>query len=339
MRLSRSRARRAAYLLAVPILIAVAAACSDPLSTVDPASDNTDRINGVYIFIFWLAGFVFVAILGIVLVLSIVFRERPGREAKQFHGNTRLEIVWTLIPVLIVTAIAVPTFGVILDNTGDPPPGSLTIEATGHQWWFEFEYPEYGFTTANELHVPVGRSIAVNLFSDDVIHSFWSPKLFGKVDMVPGHGNNLFFTPDLSAARAEPYLGQCVEFCGTSHANMRFRVFVDTQADFDAWVAAQQAEAVTDAAVAAGAEVFATSACIGCHTVEGVSAGVIGPNLSHIGARSTIAAGIMDNNEANLRRWISNPPEVKPGAKMPAFEGLLSDDQIGELAAYLLSLK
>lgn len=334
--MSRSRARRVALLLAVPILIGLAA-CAAPQTTFEPASDTTESIDGVYRFIFWLAGVVFVVILGVVLAFSIIFRERPGREAKQFHGNTRLEIVWTLIPVLIVVAIAVPTFKVIVDTTGDPPEGSLIIEATGQQWWFEFEYPEFGFTTANEMHVPVGRSISVNLFSNDVIHSFWAPQLFGKVDMVPGHGNNLFFTPN--TARAEPYLGQCVEFCGTSHANMRFRVFVDTQEDFDAWVAAQQAEAATDAAVAAGAEVFATSACIGCHTIQGVSAGVIGPNLSHIGARSTIAAGIMDNNEANLRRWISDPDEAKPGAKMPAFEALLSEQQIGDLAAYLLSLK
>ncbi len=338
MRLSRSRAQRIALLLAVPVLIAVVA-CSAPQTTLEPASNTTESVDGVYRFIFWLAGAVFVIILGIVLVFSIVFRERPGREAKQFHGNTRLEIVWTLIPVLIVVAMAVPTFSVIVDTTGDPPEGSLVIEATGRQWWFEFEYPEYGITTANELHVPVGRSISVNLFSEDVIHSFWSPRLFGKVDMVPGHGNNLFFTPNADAARAEPYLGQCAEFCGTSHANMRFRVFVDTQEDFEVWVAAQQADAVTDAAVAAGAEVYATSACIGCHTLQGVSSGVIGPNLTHIGGRSTIASGLMDNTDANLRRWISDPPEAKPGAKMPAFEGLLSERQIGDLAAYLLSLK
>ena len=334
--MSRSRARRVALLLAVPILIGLAA-CAAPQTTFEPASDTTESIDGVYRFIFWLAGVVFVVILGVVLAFSIIFRERPGREAKQFHGNTRLEIVWTLIPVLIVVAIAVPTFKVIVDTTGDPPEGSLIIEATGQQWWFEFEYPEFGFTTANEMHVPVGRSISVNLFSNDVIHSFWAPQLFGKVDMVPGHGNNLFFTPN--TARAEPYLGQCVEFCGTSHANMRFRVFVDTQEDFDAWVAAQQANAVTDQSVAAGAETFAIAGCVACHTIQGVSSGVLGPNLSHVGGRSTIASGLMDNTDANLRRWISDPAEAKPGVKMPAFEAQLSEQQIGDLAAYLLSLK
>src|SRR5690606_18489268 len=154
--------------------------------------------------------------------------ERPGREARQIHGNTRLEVVWTILPVVVLAAIAAPTFNTIRDITGAAPDGALEVVATGHQWWFEFEYPEQGFITANEMHIPVGRAVDITLLSNDVIHSFWVPRLMGKVDMVPGHANRLWFTPE------EPgvYLGQCAEFCGLSHANMRFRVVVHSEEDF-----------------------------------------------------------------------------------------------------------
>lgn len=327
-------------LLAPILLVALVAACTDPQSTIDPASDVADQVQSIYILVAVLGGIAFVAVLGATLVFAIRFRERPGREAQQFHGNTRLEVVWTLVPVVIIAVIAVPTFNAIADTSKPPPDGALEVIATGHQWWFEFEYPELGITTANELHMPVDRPISVTLLSDDVIHSFWIPKLVGKTDMVPGHENLLWFTPD--EASDEAFLGQCAEFCGTSHANMRFRAFVDTAGAFDAWVAKEQADRMAPAGglAARGEEIFLSNACLGCHTIKGtIAAGTIGPDLTHVGGRSTLASGIIANDPQQLTRWIEDPAEVKPGALMPAFGETLTGDEIAALVAYLQGLE
>ena len=302
-------------------------------------SDNTNNIHTVYEIVFWLAAAVFVFILILTLAFTLMFREKEGAQAKQFHGNTKLEVILVAVPVLIVVAMMVPSFRAIAQNTADPPEGALEVIAIGHQWWFEFQYPELGLTTANELHVPVGRAVSVKLRSNDVIHSFWVPQLVGKVDMMPGHENHLWFTPD--TARPEAYLAQCAEFCGASHANMRFRVFVDTEANFDAWSKATAADAAKPASdlAKAGEQQFLLSGCVGCHTVKGnaVAVGVIGPNLSHVGSRTTIASGVLQNNADGMRKWLSNSPAVKPGSKMPNLN--LNDDQIQKLTAYLDSLK
>lgn len=328
-------------LFTVPLLLVLGtAACSDPQTTIDPKSDVGDTIQGVYVLVFWLAAAVFIAVMAMVLAFSLIFRERPGREARQFHGNTRLEVVWTLIPVLIVVAISVPTFLAISDNSKSPPDDAIVVEVTGNQWWFEFNYPDLGITTANELHVPVDRAVSFKLSSNDVIHSFWVPQLAGKVDLVPGHENELAFTPNTPGL----YLGQCAEFCGLGHANMRFRVFVDTPADFEAWAAKERADRTPPAteALAAGERIFLSNACVGCHTIKGtdVARGLIGPNLTHVGSRTTIGAGILANTQENLVRWISNPDREKPGVVlMPAFEEILAPAEIESVAAYLLSLR
>ena len=341
MRTIRTRPLRALLGAAPLAMLLLLSACTEDQSTIDPASDFTEQVNEIYVIVAILAGIVFVGVLGATLGFAIWFRERPGREARQFHGNARLEVIWTLVPVAIVAAISIPTFNAIRDTTADElPDGALQVIATGHQWWFEFEYPELGITTANELHLPVDRAVNVTLLSDDVIHSFWIPKLVGKTDMVPGHENSLWFTPN--QASAEPFLGQCAEFCGTSHANMRFRAFVDTTDDFDSWVATQLSDgrAADEDLSKRGEEIFLANACIGCHTVKGtIAAGTIGPDLTHLGGRSTIASGIMANTPENLARWIRNPDDPKPGALMPSFGDVLSEDELTAVVAYLLSLE
>ena len=217
--------RRGVLVASLTLLAVLLASCTDPQSTINPRSDHGDVIQSVYTLVFWLGAIVFVAVLLATVVFTFAFRERPGRVAKQIHGNTRLEVVWTLIPVVLVVIIAVPTFEAISKTSGaEAPADALQVTATGHQWWFEFEYPELGITTANEIHIPVDRPVEFTLLSEDVIHSFWVPQLAGKVDLVPGHENGLWFTPN--EARAEPYLGQCAEYCGTlprPHALPRLR--------------------------------------------------------------------------------------------------------------------
>jgi len=310
---------------------------NDSMSTMDPASDNTQTIQDVYILIFWLAGAVFVGVLVLTLAFSLMFKEQEGVEAVQTHGNSRLEILWTFIPVIIVVIMAVPTFDAIVQMEGDAPEGAVEVRATGHQWWFEFEYEEAGITTATDLHLEVNRPVALTLESDDVIHSFWVPRLTGKKDMVPGHSNALWFTPTETGT----FLGQCAEFCGLSHAKMRFRVIVHSAEDYAAWVASAQADAPTPQEELAlrGLEIFSNPAsqCAACHTVQGVSAGLIGPNLTQVGSRSTLAGGWLDNTPEEMAQWIAEPASVKPGSLMP--DTGLSDEDIQAVVAYLQSLQ
>lgn len=308
-----------------------------PQTTYQAMSENAQKSQDVYTLIFILAGIVFAGVMALTLIFSLIYREREGGKALQVHGNSKLEVMWTFLPVLIVVIMAVPTFQVIAETTGDAPEGALAVHATGHQWWFEFEYPELGVVTASDLHLPVGQAISVTLKSGDVIHSFWVPQLSGKVDMVPGHENHLWFTPNTPGT----YLGQCAEFCALSHANMRFRVIVHTQADFDAWVQAQLAEAATptEGLAAEGAQLFTIKGCIGCHTVRGnaLAAGVLGPDLTHFASRTRLAGAMTENTEAELRRWLVNPPAMKPGSIMPDLK--LTPDDIDKLVAYLQTLQ
>jgi cytochrome c oxidase subunit 2 len=199
------------------------------------------------------------------------------------------------------------------------------------------------------MHIPVGRPVNVALQSDDVIHSFWVPKLAGKRDMIPNHTNYIWFTPQNTGT----YYGQCAEFCGISHANMSFRVVVDTPAAFDAWIKAQQAPPATPATAQekAGATAFTQATCGACHTIGGTTAPgfpvnglvITGPNLSHVGSRTTLAAGLLANSTSDLERWLTDPGAVKPGNEMAAMIGpahvMLSSQQVSDLTAYLESLK
>lgn len=305
------------------------------MSTIAPKSDLGRNIQELYIHVSGWVLFIFVVVEALLIWVLFAFRERPGQaEPKPVHGHLGLEILWTLIPVVIVTSIALPTITTTFKINAPPPEEALRIEVTGRQWWWEIRYPNLGIVTANELHVPVGEPISLILKSADVIHSFWSPQLGGKRDLVPGKVNHLTFTVEAAGV----YPGQCAEFCGVSHANMRLLVMAQPRQEFEAWAAAQKRPPVPLTGEAAkGPQTFLAGGCIACHRIEGVAFGVLGPDLTHFGSRQTIAAAILENNPENLAQWLRDPPGVKPGVLMPKLP--LTDDQIKILVAYLGGLK
>ena len=327
-------------LRAVLVLAAVAAlggcAFDGPMSTLVAHSDLNHSILGVYKIITWAVTIIGLLVFALLAVILLRYRDRPGAALpRQIHGHTAMEISWTIAPALILLIIAIPTIQVIFKTqSAAAPKNAIEVTVRGWQWWWEFRYPDLGVVTANELHLPVGRTVVLHLEGPDVIHSFWVPHLGGKRDVVPGRNNRIVLTPD----RAGEHWGQCAEFCGASHANMGMRVITEPAAEFDAWVTRQKADPVEPSGLAAdGKAVFAKSACVGCHTIAGVSAGGLGPNLSHFGGRATLAAGMWPNTPDNVAAWVRDPQRLKPGAKMPELG--LTEDQAKALAAYLTGLK
>jgi len=434
--------------LAAALLIALGACSGNyPNSTFQPTTEFNREVTGLWnSMMFW--GTAVFVIVEVILIIAIVrYRRRPGGpEAKHVHGNTIMEITWTLAPALILVLIAVPTVRTIFRTQAKAVPGALQVEVIGHQWWWEFRYPEYGVTTANELYLPIGRTVNFALRTADVLHSFWIPALGGKRDLIANRTNYLWFTPDSTGEAA--FNGSCNEYCGASHANMRFRAFTVTPADFDKWVAGQRANAafpaggaatptapasapasataqvpagavaatatrpttgaatsvspaqtaatprdsaapvaaaeswtfprekvpphiipatpiprgvsISDAVIAGGDaqrgfQTYSRSACIGCHKIRGnpMSLGIIGPDLTHVGSRYTIAGGFYVNDARHLAHWIKNSRVMKPGSLMQTLGkgeydpimrtrvsvGGLTDEQIADVTAYLLSLK
>lgn len=320
-------------------LVALAACTGDyPQSTLHPAGDHSGAIDSLFRTIFWWAVGVFVVVESALIYVILRFRDRPGApKPLQLHGNTVLEIAWTMAPAVVLIFIAVPTIQTIFETDTAPPDGALEIEVIGHQWWWEFRYPRLGVVTANELHLPAGRTVVLRMTSADVIHSFWVPRLAGKRDVMPGRSTLLVFSTDSVGT----YRGQCAEFCGESHANMRMRAVVEDTEAFDDWVARQRAGPVPvdsgDARVVQGSRLFLQKGCIACHTVAGVSAGVLGPDLTHIGSRQSIAGGILSNTAEDLSRWLRDPPSEKPGSLM--FKIDMSEEEIAALTAYLRHLR
>lgn len=324
--------------LLVVLALTLTACGPEPQSALLPASDFAQTLQDLFANIFWWAVGVFVVVEGVLLYALVKFRDRPeNEEAAQFHGHTLLEIAWTLAPALILVAIFIPTAQAIfqVDQPPEDAAEALKVEVIGHQWWWRFNYPDLGITTANEMHVPVDRRVELELSSNDVIHSYWVPRLGGKRDVFPGRNTNLWFTPDSTGT----YSGACAEYCGTSHALMKTRVVVQDSADFREWVRHQEqpAEAPTDSLASDGRDVF-MRVCIACHTVEGTPAqSEIGPDLTHVASRKTIAAGIAENTPENMARWLRHPQQVKPGNKMEIPQ--LTEDQIEALVAYLETLE
>jgi cytochrome c oxidase subunit II len=338
-RLSR-RSRAAAWLLLTsPLLIAQG---TTP-STFAPASTPAHQIFDVSIFVVTLTGGIFVVVGGLLAITLYRFRARktdPLGEPAQIYGSTQIELAWTVIPVLIVVVLFLTTARIIFAIQDAPKPKSaLDVTVIGHQFWWEFRYPKYGVVTANELHIPVSSDATpeatfLKLVSADVNHSFWIPQLAGKTDLIANQVNTMWMDPQKPGL----YLGQCAQFCGSQHAMMLLRVYVDSPEQFDVWIRNQQLPAPQDASVEAGRKVFEKQACMNCHTVLGTAAtGRFGPDLTHLMSRATLASGAMDNNPASLRQWIKSPDTFKRGALMPAMQ--LTDEQLDKVTAYLETLK
>ncbi len=273
------------------------------------------------------------AIVGGLVIIAILRRRRRHVSAR--FSDRLILVGGLLVPVGILGIVAV--FTIRTSNALVAGPSEVTVHVAGEQWWWRVEYPALGITTANEIHVPVGEVVDISLTSDNVIHSFWVPQLAGKTDLIPGQVNHLSFM----ASRAGTYRGQCAEFCGLEHARMAFQVVVDERSAFEEWVDVQRSRpgaALADPLAAEGERIFLNSACAGCHTVAGTSAGgTLGPDLTHVGSRATLAADTLPNTAAAMSRWLSMTQQVKPGALMPQID--LNADQVQALVAYLEGLK
>jgi len=288
-----------------------------------------ESIGNLAVIVGAIALLIFVAVEG--ALVYVVWRYRASRATTPalFEGHTRLEIAWTAIPALTLVVVFVLMLGTLGEIGAALEPG-MRVRAVGHQWWWEFTYGDV--VTANEMHIPVGTAVEVDLLSADVNHSFWVPELGGKIDMIPGQTNHV----RLLARRAGVYEGQCAEFCGVEHAWMRIRVVAEPADEFARWLAAQAAPAA--AAATDGERVFMANTCVSCHAIRGTPAtGRAGPDLTHVGARATIGAGVLPQGVADLRDWLADPQRYKPGSLMPRVP--LSGADLDAVAAYLAALR
>lgn len=278
---------------------------------------------------------VFVVVFALWAYVLLRYRKKPGQTGypKQVEGSHKLEIIWTVIPFVLLIIMAIPTvtIGFNLEKQYGKEE-AMQINVTAHQFWWEFEYPELGIHTSQDLYIPTGKKIQFTVTSADVIHAFWIPPLGGKIDTNPGEENKLW----LQADKPGVYKGKCAELCGASHALMDFKVVAVDQAKFDEWtnkIKTASVDGKTDLAKQ-GQEVFKKS-CIGCHAV-GSEGGKLGPNLTGFASRERLA-GILQNNPEELKKWLKDPQSIKPGNKMPNLN--LPDDQVDALVEYLGGLK
>ena len=342
-------------------------------STLDPQGPVAANQVELFYLVLWITVFLFFAVGGALAYAMWRFREKktddPNFIPKQSHGHPVVEVGLVLASTALLVVIAIPTFGGIILKKNVPEElraDAIEVNVTGYQWWWGFEYPEHGFHTANEVVFPAGRAVKLNLVADDVIHSFWLPKLAGKVDLIPGQQNSIWIKAD------EPgyFWGQCAEYCGDSHAYMLFRARALSEEDWQDWLATQQSNTVEpgaeylplsakaaadgpDEQITHGAELFVEN-CVRCHSVD-PKVQTMGPNLAHFGSRSSVAAGWMENEPENLHKWIKRPDQIKPGNFMwngfpnpqkpgeVLMEGLkdadLNNDEVDALVAYLNALQ
>ena len=286
---------------------------------------------------------IFVVVGGLLTFAIVRYRRRKfddGREPAQVYGSNRIEIAWTVIPVLIVLVLSMATARSVVEvQSKRMPADALKVTVIGHQWWWEFRYPELGIVTANELHVPLSAAAkpaltSLRLESADVAHSFWVPQLAGKTDVIPGITNTMWIDPRQEGI----FLGNCAEYCGMQHANMLLRVIVESPADFEKWATAQKMDAASEPRIAPARATFLSLSCVNCHTVSGTTAkGTFGPDLSHLMSRATLGSGVVPNTPENLRAWVKDPQVIKRGNLMPNMQ--LNARELDEVVSYLASLK
>jgi cytochrome c oxidase subunit 2 len=306
------------------------------LGELNPVTPGGGAIAGLFWVTMAASVVVFVIVAGPLAVSIARFRARPGEsgEPVQVHGDRRLELIWTVGPALLIGALFV--FALVTMGRADAEEsGARRVRVVGWQWWWEYQLDD-GAVTANELHLPLGAPIRLELTSGDVIHAFWIIRFGWKRDLVPGRLNVL----PLRVEQPGTYEGACAEYCGTQHAWMRPRVVAEPPEAFEAWLARQSAPAdpPTDPLARRGQAIFLANTCVNCHTVRGTAASArIGPDLTHFGGRTTLGAGVAENTPAELRRWLRNAQELKPGVLMPPYPNL-PEEELDALVAYLRGL-
>ena len=330
----------------------LAAAGAGDTSIFQPAAPAAQSIVDLAGLVFAISALIFLVVEGVLFFTILRFRRRrtdPDTEPPQVYGSDPIEIAWTVAPGVVVFFLLLVTTRTLWEvNAGPIAPAdaaaALEVTVVGRQWWWEYQYTAYdgrklSFTTANELHIPVGdaqtaRPVRLTLKSADVCHSFWVPRMGGKMDLIPGRTNTLWLQTD----RPGLYLGQCAEYCGTQHAHMLLRVIAETPEDFERWLENESQAAADEPAVAEGRQAFLAETCVNCHRIRGTAAaGKYAPDLTHLMSRRTLASGMIENNPRNLERWVRDPQSIKPGCLMPAFG--LNDAKQELIVRYLLSLR
>ena len=312
----------------------VLSGCTDEQNTLSPHSHAARSITTLWWVLFVVST---VVVTVVTLLVCVTFLKRRGRldvvhdRTESIRARTVVLVSGAAVPAVILVCLFVYVLTVVPD-TAEPKAADaqMSIDVVGRQWFWDVRYPAQGIRTANELHIPVDTPVRVHTSTGDVIHSFWVPELNRKIDMIPGYDNSILLQSDKRGV----FRGQCAEFCGLQHANMAFYVVVQSRADFDRWVAREQQPASTSAS---GAKVFTDVGCGGCHRIAGLSDGSVGPDLTHVGGRMTLAAGTIPNARGWLGGWILDPQHLKPGNKMPALP--VSGPQLNQLIDYLESLK
>ena len=330
-------------------LLFATAACAFPQSAhpvanmFKPQATPADSAYNVSMLMLAICAAIFLVVGGLIVFTIVRFRHRTmddSREPVQVYGSNRMEVAWTVVPILIVIVLSMATARAVVEvQNRRMPADALKVTVVGHQWWWEFRYPELGIVTANELHVPLSAVFKpahtlLKLESADVAHSFWVPQLAGKTDLIPGITNTMWIDPRVTGT----FFGNCAEYCGTQHANMLLRVVVEPPADFEKWAAAQKLDGASDPQMESARAAFLSLSCINCHAVSGTTAtGTFGPDLSHLMSRATLGAGVIPNTPQNLRAWVKDPQAIKPGNLMPNMQ--LNPQELDQVVTYLSSLK
>jgi cytochrome c oxidase subunit 2 len=314
-----------------------AVSCTEETPAVfRPRGSAARQINQLWWILFGLGGVTYLIVMGLMVFALFRRRQASASQNNKQMGNRIIWIGGVIFPLIILLIVYGFTFSVLSQLSISDDPDQLVVEVIGHQWWWEVRYPEYDVITANEIYIPTGEEVTFRLTSDDVIHSFWVPELHGKMDLIPGRTN----TWQLTADQSGDYWGLCAEFCGIQHAKMLFLVTAVPPEQFGEWLERRQEPAAVPATAEAqaGFEIFMESGCAECHAIRGTeAAGDLGPDLTHLAARRTLAAGAIANNRGNLAGWVADPHGIKPGSMMPTAE--LTGSELQSLLTYLETLE